>query len=56
MKQGPGWVLFQEGMAYLARYGNQSRSEIRAMPLHKFAAWIAAVSGMVGREGGVNRG
>lgn len=46
------WGLLQKNMAYVARYGHQQRSEIRAMPLSVFARWVDELSQIVMAENG----
>lgn len=35
------WRAHQRGAVFLARYAAQQRSEIRAMPMSTFRAWLA---------------
>jgi len=38
------WRLYQRGAIYLARHAGQPRSEIRAMPMRTFRAWVTETS------------
>lgn len=39
-------------MAYVARYGHQPISEIRALPQRELGQWVAALASIVERENG----